>query len=85
MKMLARILLVFSVLLVLSGFASCHHYYTVSLPPEASLPDWDGEAHWESYGWMNAAIILLSGGAVSCVTGFYLHGKTKRIHRLPPA
>lgn len=80
MKKFARILLVVSVLMILSGIASCHHYYTVSLPPEAYQLGWDGEEHWEGLCWMKAAVILLAGGAALCLTGFYLREKTK----IPP-
>jgi len=77
MKKFARILLAVSGLMILSGLASCQHYYTVSLPPEAYQLGWNGEAHWEGLSWMKGAVILLASGAALCLTGFYLLGKTR--------
>ena len=80
MKILSRMLLVVGIAGILFGLASCVHFYTVNPPPEASQPNWDAEAHDEPYIAFARFICTFGGGVIAFLVGFYLYGKTRRIH-----
>jgi len=75
MKLLSWAFFLVGIACFLIGLVSCHHYYVVNPPPEASQPGWNSEAQSYPYVAAENFFYLMAGGVIALSLGFYFRRK----------